>query len=742
MRKLLFAIILLLQPFPCAAVDVETISNGLISLSFSKADGTLTSFKNLRTGREMIDGAVQAERIWELSSGSGSPVAPGQTYAEVKRIGSGRLLITWRGKGGFEVAATVWLDAGKPLSYWQAGVKGIAGIDAGDFCFPVISRLKDQGGEQLAMSTWLGSLDTDPRGGINAANPARNYQWDSPGGLAMQMVALYSRDRSSMLYFSTQDTASYSKAYRLGLTQGHTRFAVVNRLPRRSGIDAFDIPYCAVVGLTVGDWLTAAQMYREWATGQRWCRESRFKRGAMPAWARQTALWVWNRGRSENVLAEAVAMRRRTGLPVSVLWHWWHGCPYDVGFPEYLPPREGRRSFVDAVARARRKGVNAIVYMNSYQWGSSTGSFKAENAARYAARRIDGTDYSHVFNIFTGKALTPMCLATRFWQDKYAGLADTVVNSYGVGGVYMDQACSNLPCYDATHGHTPGGGNYWVGGFGSITRKIRTATRGRRPALGGEGSGEDWMPYLDLFLTLEASRERYMGSGSTETVPLYQAVYHDYAVTFGSYSSLTYPPYDDLWPAEFRPSNREQPLPDKFNSQFRMEQARAFVWGMQPTIANWHESLAVSKRTEADFLVRIARVRQKALKYLLYGVMVRPPEISVPVAEIPISQISIYAGRTGSTVRESAKRVPLVYCGAWRSGDGNIAVALASISDGEVPVRFDFRAEDYGVRPLRKATMISEAGRKAIARADSRGHIPVSLAMPPRGVAVIEFTRR
>ena len=35
-------------------------------------------------------------------------------------------------------------------------------------------------------------------------------------------------------------------------------------------------------------------------------------------------------------------------MPVSVFWHWWHGCAYDAGFPEYLPPREGTDAFKTA----------------------------------------------------------------------------------------------------------------------------------------------------------------------------------------------------------------------------------------------------------------------------------------------------------------------------------------------------------------------------------------------------------
>ena len=64
--------------------------------------------------------------------------------------------------------------------------------------------------------------------------------------------------------------------------------------------------------------------------------------------------------------------------------------------------------------------------------------------------------------------------------------------------------------------------------------------------LAGEGCGEAWLPYLDLMLTLQVSRERYSPPNDPwEVIPFFQAVYHPYAVTYGSYSSLTMPPYDE-----------------------------------------------------------------------------------------------------------------------------------------------------------------------------------------------------
>lgn len=97
--------------------------------------------------------------------------------------------------------------------------------------------------------------------------------------------------------------------------------------------------------------------------------------------------------------------------------------------------------------------------MNSYQWGDSTESWKEEGAEEYAARKEDGSTYRHVYEIFSGNGLTPMCMDTQFWRDKYSSLCDTVVNQYHVDGVYMDQACNSMACYDPDHGHTLGGGD-------------------------------------------------------------------------------------------------------------------------------------------------------------------------------------------------------------------------------------------------------------------------------------------
>ena len=149
--------------------------------------------------------------------------------------------------------------------------------------------------------------------------------------------------------------------------------------------------------------------------------------------------------------------------------------------------------------------------------------------------------------------------------------------------------------------------------------------------LAGEGCGEPWLPYLDLMLSLQVSRERYMAPDGWETIPFFPAVYHPYAVAYGNYSSLTMPPYDDLWPAEFAPTEPLKLLDRKYSRQFCLEQARAFVWGQQPTIANFLPAQLTDRAEELDYVMRLARLRSRAAKYLLHGTFLRPPQVHGPV---------------------------------------------------------------------------------------------------------------
>ncbi|MCL4695073.1 MAG: hypothetical protein KJ060_21500, partial [Candidatus Hydrogenedentes bacterium] len=417
--------------------------------------------------------------VWFIEFMDGTVLSPEHaTSCTVESPESGRhdCVVTWSGfdKAGHDslrVTATVTVAPRASESRWRIAVSGLGGIAPRRIIFPRLGPIAEQSGETLAVPQWIGESTTQARTMLNpASGESQRREWEYPGTLSMQFLTLYGDEAGLLL--STDDTAL--KAKRFAVFGGGLGMEVSHLVPvGKVAQENFDPGYDVLIQTFNGDWYTAAALYREWAMKQWWVEQSRVRTGQVPDWVRDTGVWVWNRGPSPGVLGPAIALQEHAGLPVSVFWHWWHGCAYDVGFPEYLPPREGAEPFREAVADAQTHGINAIVYMNQRLWGMTTESWKERDAARYAVKQPDGSIAPEVYNTFVKAPSASMCMGTEFWRDTYATLAEEVVCDLGVSGIYMDQACSSLACYDPSHGHPLGGGTYWMEGFKALEGDIR-----------------------------------------------------------------------------------------------------------------------------------------------------------------------------------------------------------------------------------------------------------------------------
>ncbi len=740
-----FTITLFYQCKSSTSDNIVFIENGRIKLGFEKKTGKFLVFNDLITGYEFIDQTLVRKLPWEIntqSSADNSSTVKEFSPAKFSfsKVDPFTLILKWEkfeNMNNLNVKAEISLDKNDSFSYWNISVNGFDNAIISNVVFPRIEGIKDMENEELVIPTWMGSLMKDPRAVLSGGNG--RMEWRYPGSLSSQVIAVYNADKNGF-YASCNDSLSYAKNFSLNLDTLNTLVYEMINYPSSSNpkSDTYTPNYKGVIGSFEGDWIDVANIYSKFALNQKWAKESRFKNGLTPSWLEKTALWVWNRGKSANVLEPAIELKQALGLPVNVLWHWWHNCSYDDNFPEYLPPREGKQPFIHAVRSAQDAGVNSIVYMNAIQWGEATEGWKSGEVKPYTVKDINGNERSHVFNIFSGKALINMCIGTKFWRDHYSSLCDSVVNIYETNGVYMDQTCLSVMCYDKSHNHDIGGGNYWVENSGKLINQIRSKDFGvKKPIFTGEGSSENWLPHLDAFLTLQASKERYAGIGNTETIPFFQAVFHQYGITFGSYSSLVTPPYDELWPKKYAPSNTEQPLDEMFNKQFLMEQAKSFVWGMQPTIANYHSFLASERREEIDYLTEIVKTRYNALDYLLYGEFCRNPDLKIPRENIKISKLSIYAGKTEESVTTFEKNVPSLYVGTWKAKNGNIAVALASISDEVIPVDFTIDPEKYNISAEGDVNIIKASGKMHLETYLNNIHIEMKLN--PKDITIIEI---
>lgn len=733
-----------------AAVTVESDS---LRLGFDRQDGKLVEMTDLATGRNQVGDGSELGGLWEIKGVlAGRPVlltpAQAESFQWAPLAEKSALRLTWSDfrlpeAEGCKVEATVRLDPDAPMSRWEIAVDKPAGLALREIQFPRVFGLARNENERLAVPAWLGQQTATPRNLLCGSDGRpRRLSWSYPGRLAMQCLAYY-QDGGDGFYAACDDTAALRKTFALwGTAEGQVHSETVHYPENQAGgATRYALPYGVRLGTFQGDWITAAHRYRAWAVRQPWAEQSRLRRGLVPAWVLETGMWVWNRGRSPGVLPPAAALQKRLGLPVSVFWHWWHGCPYDIGFPEYLPPREGTEAFKQAAAEAHDHSVRFLVYMNQRGWGNSTRSWEEEGAERFAVKGENGKIRPEIYNIFTRQALVSMCLATPFWRNKYAGLAEEAFKSLGVDGIYMDQACSQLPCFDPNHGHPMGGGNSWMEGFRSLSNDIRRRCDGDRTiVLSGEGCGEAWLPYLDLMLALQVSKERYSSPNNPwEVIPFFQAVYHQYAITYGNYSSLTMPPYDELWPAEFAPEKPLVLLDRKFSRQFYLEQARSFVWGQQPTLANFLPQHLDQRPEETEYVMRLARVRNLGAKYLLHGEFLRPPKLDVPEVTSEFSRLSIYAGQK-SRLTSSQKRHPLAIAGAWRAPDGDVGIALASLADEPLPLALTLDPEDVTLPKRGQVYRIDETGRHPLGPMAEDGSL-AELELPPRQAWIVEVSK-
>jgi hypothetical protein len=730
-----------------ATAQQPVLADATMSVELSARDGHVLALRDWN-GRKLAGADSDSIGLWSLDLAPGSSDATinaGQAnHFAWRRNGARTIELVWSdfsrtSAPQLKVSATIRLRSDTTTA-WNIRIEGIRGVEVDRVRYPRLTHIVTSGsGEELAVPSWMGQRARNPAAMLAGRDgKGRRMEFVYPGALSMQAIALSSA-RLGGLYFSADDTAAFRKSFALwGSADGSAGYDMVHLLPNPGALNVFSPSYASIVGVVHGDWFSAVERYRKWGTAQYWARESRLHTGTTPEWLRETGIWVWNRGHSDVVLEPAADLMHDAKLPVSVFWHWWHNGPYDTSFPDYLPPREGAQHFTDAVSKAHSKGLHTIVYMNQRLWCVNTPSWTKEGAERWAVHERDGTLRLETYNVFDPKPCATMDIATPFWRNKYAGLADTVIQQYGVDGIYMDQAVLSLVDWSKDHGHDVGGGNYWMNGFRELAKDLRRRKGNRPTGFAGEGGGESWMPDLDAFLTLQVSQERYADPASGwEVIPMFQAAYHPYALTYGTYGSLTLPPYDELWPVEKRPATAMQLLDPKYVRQFYLEQARMFVWGMQPTIANFRANQLTERRKQIDYLEQLAKLRYGMRDIFQLGTFLTPPVVEVPSADVLLSRISIYAARLGGPI-EAHTTTPVVLSSAWRSPKNRVAIALASISDDTVDAVIKLPARAYGLAPATRIVRHDITGTTELGTLGAKARSLIIPVKPLQGV-VIEF---
>ncbi|MDR2756857.1 MAG: DUF6259 domain-containing protein [Planctomycetaceae bacterium] len=432
-----------------------------------------------------------------------------------------------------------------------------------------------------------------------------------------------------------------------------------------------------------GDWFDAALMYRDWVRRESaWYPRTKITaegRTDTPLWMRELAIWSQHwQSEPSKMPDELRKFQIPFGVPVAVHWYGWHKNPFDNDYPHYFPTQNG---FKAAVAEIQ-KGNDLFVmpYINGRLWDrrdrgledylftkeALTGVTKKEDGSfefeTYGSQESDGSKVE----------LGVMCPSSDVWKNKLRELIVRLTGAdkskpgddgnMGVKAVYVDQVAAATPvlCFDVSHGHPLGGGDWWVKSYRNIFEKIR-AELPKDTMLTTECNAEPYIDLFDGYLTWHFQHNN--------EVPAFAAVYGGAIQMFGRH-------YGDG--------------PDHVIAT-KIKIAESFVFGEQ---IGWISPHVVNEPQKYEFLKKIVALRYQFREFFYKGEMARPPKLHGNMPRITADW------RFGGY--PTIVTTDIVRTGAWRIPSQKKAILLfANFSDQSLENRLEFDVTELNFNPAK-----------------------------------------
>ena len=449
-----------------------------------------------------------------------------------------------------------------------------------------------------------------------------------------------------------------------------------------------------VLGPFSGDWYDAARTYRKWALTAPWCAKGPiYERVDYPRWFLEAPNWTFGGLGDERGIEEALAKHAFYEVPtmISHVYNYYFPLHQDDRYPEYFPPRLGSVGLREAVKRLQAEGIRVVPYINGTLYDMDTESFRMDHAEREGGLWLTPDAEKNITTRYGGGAsMMRMCPGSPFWRKRMLADAVELVGRYGVDGVYVDFLTDhNVDCYNEAHGHPVTGGDFWTRAVHDLYAELHQTAKELNPdaILTSEGVGEY---VIDV-------HETFFSNGTTGTAaPLFHAVYHGYANTYGGIYGKTDPLHVGRW----------------------------WLMGSQN---GWHGGHLAAGTYYRDLL----KCRWEfGTPYLGYGEMLRPPEIA---SELPsVSSTSGYGTIT----------VPAVEGSAWKAPDGTVGIFFLNY-DEENSYDFDWAVDlaETGIGPSTRLTMSRwtlGSGLSPLKQVEG-GRLTEAMTVEPLGVIALKL---
>lgn len=688
------------------APERVTLDGGSIRLEWDARTGELLSLANPATKREWLDRAA-AQPLYAIKfAGAAAEITPKnavsiKAWQEPDAV---RFECVHDQPAGLTVSCRFRKEPGSEHLLGTIGYQAAAPVAGAEIRFPGIALklpFSDTGdGDRVLRPECDGSLLSNP--GFNRRDSALRY----PGMASLQMMAAF--DATAGLYLAARDTRGQTKSFCSRSTGKALELSIRHNQPRVP-VTSWELGYEVdlaglrpAAGTRAMSWEVAAEVYRTWAIQQPWCRQTSAQRvasGAVPSWLGEPSLVLTYslRGQLPDgtvgnriplLVEQADRWREVMGVPVTCLIISWEKLDTWVT-PDYFPPYGGDAGFAALTQALHQHGHRTMVFLSGLHWtlhkelaDSDRPQVKVDQQAEFEgkgrASAICGEDGMPEIHGKPGEGIgqhATICAATPLAREILQGTARRC-QALGIDCVQVDQIVGGgmRDCFQAAHGHPPGGGGWCTDALLGLFEDIRKAGKAGSQdfAFSIEEPNECYLPLLDTYHARDLHQGRWPRSGAGVLgVPLFTHVYHDYCAGYGSEGCY----------ASERPSQMSL-------YQIGMN----LVCGKTPAVALWGRWLEPEKLEANQRRLLRAHLdlwRGPAGEFLRYGQRLAPPELEVPIVEMLASE------KDGKTQRRIP--FPAVLAGAWRLADGRTGTVFAGV--GPQQVEFEFAGEKLMLGP-------------------------------------------
>ncbi len=699
-------LVLLLSVGIAMAGQAVSLENDLLRAEWDATRGTLVSLRDKTTGREWLEPG-NATPIYTIQLGDEkSPLSSANATSINARQQEAAVIVEGIHDKPAALAVTCrfWLEKGSTHLLGRIAIRSKMPCRIAEVRFPLV-RLRLPFGsnteeDQVLWPECDGTLLRSP-----AVNwPDRQFRY--PGVASMQMMAAF--DPRAGLCLSARDREAHTKMFCTHRNGRGLELSIVHTLPQ-SPVTQWELPYDVAMaalrpspGMKKITWESAADLYREWAIQQPWCRQTMAQRvaaGDIPKWiVEPTLIFTYSlRGEMQDgkqgdrlplVVDQTERWRQVVGAPITSLIMSWEKLDSWVT-PDYFPPYGGEEKFTAMTKELHARGHRTMVYLSGLHWtlhkdmaGPNRPHVVVDQEADFNRRgRASAISDAKGDAVISGKPdkgvgqIATVCASTALAREI---LTDTSLRcqQLGIDCVQVDQIVGGgmKECLHPQHGHPPGGGTWCSQALYRLFGDIRKAGKARDPnfAFSIEEPGEFYLPLLDTYHARDLHQGRWPRSGAGVLgVPLFTHVYHDYVAGYGSEGCY----------ASERPN------------RFALYQiGMNLTCGKMPSVAiwgRWCEPEKVDAPQRRLLKAHLDLWRGPAGEFLNFGRRVASPELDVPPMEMTFTE------KDGKTRRPLS--VPSVLHSTWKLADGRIGAVFACVYDK--PVEFTFGKERIALQP-------------------------------------------